>query len=164
MAGPARTPGTLAYYCSQLWVGINARACNGQHFNEKKFWRYRERGIRLEIDKATFYGWMREQWPKIEALVNAGRKPSVDRKDNSKGYFLDNMQILDQALNSSKDKVRPVVSIDKDGTVQLFESMSAADLHGFNHRHISTAIRKGNTHGKRHWRLATKEEIYAHAL
>jgi len=108
----------------------------------------------LEITKEEFCEWIEFEWPKFEDLYLSGKTPSIDRKDNSIGYRISNMQVIDLKENMSKDRIKAVIGVSIfTGEVKKYKSAKDAEIDGFNHKNISQAIKRKGNHKGFSWRF-----------
>lgn len=63
---------------------------------------YKKKNITLEMTREEFVNWMWENKHIHDAIVESGERSSVDRIDETKGYSLDNIQLL--ALHTNIEK------------------------------------------------------------
>jgi len=123
----------------------------------------------LPFTKDQFIEWFWKQ-KGIENLMNQWKrsnyskwlKPSVDRINNSKGYYFPNMRIVTFSENHYKQtlfKSCPVEQLDDSGNVlAIYPSINnARRVVGINRTGIGRAISKNTKAGGYYWRLYKKE-------
>lgn len=100
--------------------------------NAKRYHRYGGRGIKNLISREDInFLWDRDN-------ASSLKNPSIDRIDNDGNYILDNCQIIEKRLNSSKDmKKRQVSQIDiNDNIIKVWDSLADAERCGFQRQNI----------------------------
>lgn len=153
---PSMRRGTKEYIKSSYWTTLNQRCVNGSHFKDTpKNSSYKRSNRKLELTKEEFDIWVDENWDKFLALYECGKTPSIDRIDNSIGYRVSNMNVIDLKENMAKDRVKPIVGTSiLTGDVIKYPSATFAERDGFNRKNISQSIRTGGTHHGFMWAFA----------
>ena len=152
---PTMRRGSKEYVKSSYWTTLNQRCVNGAHFNDTpKNSAYKKKKLLLEITKQEFIDWVDAVWSKFESLYSSGKTPSIDRIDNSIGYRISNMQVIDLKINMAKDRIKPVIATSIfTGEVKRYPSAKAAAIDGFEPKNISRAIKTGMNHKGFRWRF-----------
>ena len=104
-----------------VWKSINERCYNPKTESYK---RYGERGIQnfLTVEDVKFL------YERDNAYLM--KKPTIDREDNDGDYTLDNCRFIEKSENSAKDKRKPVLQYDLNGSfIQEFISVADANRH-----------------------------------
>lgn len=101
-----RTP--IGKFIHTSWINLNIRAGKYRHLQTIKKCRSYQY-IEIEFNRVEFSTWCKERQSDILSLA----RPSVDRKDSTKNYSLDNIQIIELSANIRKDKT---VFVDGQGT------------------------------------------------
>jgi hypothetical protein len=127
---------------------------NGLHpcYNSKAAQRYLKKNILLEMTKDEFYNWCDTQEEKIMEFYAKGLTPSVQRKDEKRGYSLDNIEVLDNntnrlegAISSGKKSSKAIIGVNiTTGETIEFSSGHEAARHGFSVQCIWACIHKKN--------------------
>lgn len=83
-------------FAFRRWPSLNTRTINGSNpkWNQRQSRHYLNRGIRLEMTKEEFYSWCKSQSDAIDAILDAGETPSIDRIDSDGHYALDNIRVI----------------------------------------------------------------------
>lgn len=95
------------------WASINQRTSNGIYSHEQsvklnpQHRSYQAKEIRVEIDFDEFKNFMYETSGTFYAIETSGGKPSIDRIEESRGYELGNLQIIDLHENLEKRLGKP---------------------------------------------------------
>lgn len=90
------------------WAAINQRTANGKFNssftaqNNPQTQSYQKKGITLELTFQEFKDWMLENEEKHNQIVLSGDNSSIDRLDETKGYSLDNIQMISLHENIEK--------------------------------------------------------------
>jgi hypothetical protein len=89
-------------FAHNRWAMINIRAVNGRyaHLRNAKSKCYAH--VELRMTQEQFEAWCEARSELIESMA----RPSIDRIDKSGHYALDNIQILELAVNIRKDKTK----------------------------------------------------------
>ena len=142
--------GQLYYY---VWQAMKDRCTNPKH---PKYHIYGGKGVTVQDSWLTFEGF----WKDNEHLYQPGL--TIDRKDSSKGYNVENVRWIPSKQNSSETtKRRPVdqyrvilLPVRSEELVQSWESAKqAADSLGLVAAHITaTCSNKRKTHGGFMWK------------
>lgn len=153
---PSMRRGTKEYIKSSYWATMNQRCINGNHFKDTpKNASYKRSNRMLELTKKDFNDWVDENWLEFELLYAQGKTPSIDRIDNTLGYNINNMRVVDLKENMAKDRVKPIIgSSIITGEEKAYPSAISATLDGFDNKLISRAIKTGGTHNGFTWRFA----------
>lgn len=152
---PTMRRGSPEYVKCSYWQTLNQRCANGANrVNSRRNEAYAKKGVNLELTKEQFNEWVDKNWETFRALYESGRTPSIDRIDNSRGYAIDNMQVIDLKQNMRKDRIKPVISTCLfTGREERYESAVDAERDGFDKKLISRACAKGMNHKGRRWRF-----------
>jgi len=152
---PTMRRGSKEYVKSSYWTTLNQRCINGMYFNDvPRNASYKRKKLLIEITKQEFIDWVDLVWPEFERLYLSGKTPSIDRIDNSIGYRIDNMQVIDLKLNMSKDRMKPVIATSLfTGEVKRYISEKSAEKDGFCSKNISRSIKQNGTHKGFRWRF-----------
>ena len=152
---PTMRRGSKEYVKSSYWTTLNQRCVNGSHFHDTpRNAAYKRKKLLLEITKQEFDDWVDTVWSDFESLYFSGKTPSIDRIDNSIGYRISNMQVIDLNVNMSKDRMKPVIATSIfTGEIKRFQSARSAMADGFDYRNISSAIKRNGTHKGFRWRF-----------
>lgn len=113
--------------------GIKQR-CNNPKNDSYKY--YGGRGIECRITEDE----LKRLWFRDEAWLF--QQPSIDRKDSNKDYTFDNCQFIEKSLNSSKDKIKPILQFDLEGNfIREWESLiEASKKLNINHGNICEVV------------------------
>lgn len=90
----------------RILSGIISRCTNK---NNKRYDRYGGRGIICLITEEE----LKELW--IRDKAHLLKQPSIDREDNDGNYEFNNCRFIEHAVNSAKDKTKPILQFDLDG-------------------------------------------------
>lgn len=132
---PSKMSGTLQYFKSHRWSGIRSRCVNTGTDKKHVTKSYITKGIKLLMTKEDFYSWCDLHSEEIFSMKN----PSIDRIENSKGYSIENIRLLERGKNTSlgsierwnKD-VRPVIGVCiKTGSIKKYDHYRHAKSDGF---------------------------------
>lgn len=91
-----RTP--LSAFVKRSWTNMNIRAGKYRHHSSSKNLCYQN--LYVEFTRDAYKNWCTERWSEISKLS----RPSVDRIDSSKGYLLENLQIIELFNNIRKKR------------------------------------------------------------
>ncbi len=92
-----RTP--IGQFIHTSWANMNVRCGKYTHLQTKKKCKTYA-GISIEFTRREYKEWCIERENKILIL----KRPSIDRKDKTKNYSIDNIQIIELSANIRKDK------------------------------------------------------------
>lgn len=148
--------GTREYVKSSYWTTLNQRCINGANFTDTpRNKAYKKKAVLLEITKAQFSDWVDASWSEFERLYADGKTPSIDRIDNTVGYRLGNIAVIDLKENMRKDRNKPVIRTDIfTGDEVMYASARLAALDGYDWGLISRACAKKYNHKGNAWRFA----------
>lgn len=138
----------------RTWEGINSRTINGKYPNWNmpltvKY--YLEKKIELRMGKDEYFSWVEEQRPHIEWLWKCGKRPSIDRKDSSGHYTLENLQIIDtienitKGLIESNKRFKKKISAKDPHTgkvIYIFESITDVEKMGMCRANVTACLTK----------------------
>ena len=118
--------------------GVIAKAYSHQKENSKKRGmrppRYSVTTLFIWACKQSLFDTLFKKW--VESGYISDLKPSIDRRDDTKGYTLDNIQLMTWAENRKKyhaDRVRGVSNQQNKAVVQYTKSMEyVAEFHSIN--------------------------------
>jgi len=107
------------------------RRCENKKRKDYKY--YGGRGIQCLITEDE----IKELWFRDEAWLL--KQPTIDRKNVNGNYTFDNCEFIEKGLNSSKDKIKPILQFDLDGKfIKEWESIINIERSlKFNNSHIT---------------------------
>lgn len=93
----------ISKFIKQAWTNMNIRAGKYKHLQSKKQEHSNKcyENIKIEFTRDEFKQWCLLQ----ENFILSLKKPSVDRKDSTKNYSLDNIQIIELTENLKRKAV-----------------------------------------------------------
>ena len=92
------------------WSTINQRTINGAYAHEgsvttnRQQASYLAKGVRIDMSFNDWHSYCISHEQEILDMIKAGQRPSVDRLDESKGYQIDNLQIIPLIKNIRKGR------------------------------------------------------------
>lgn len=92
------------------WCAINQRTINGAYSHEgsvapnRQQASYIAKGVRIDMTFDEWHSYCFSHEQEILAMLKAGQRPSVDRLDETKGYQLDNIQVIPLISNMRKGR------------------------------------------------------------
>lgn len=92
------------------WSTINQRTINGAYAHEgsvttnRQQASYLAKGVRIDMSFDAWHSYCISHEQEILDMIKAGQRPSVDRLDSSKGYQIDNLQIIPLIKNIRKNQ------------------------------------------------------------
>lgn len=108
---------------------------------------YGGRGIQFQLTMSE----AEELWFRDKAYLL--KKPSLDRKANAGNYTFDNCRFIEHAENTAKDKMQKVGQYFLNGDlIKIWNSLREAEYYGgYDHSHVSRAIKFGCKHLGYYW-------------
>lgn len=98
--GSSRTP--VGKFVHTTWCNLNTRCANGKYAHLQTEYKCKSYlNVNIEMTREEFKKFCISQ----ESIIVSLSRPSLDRLDNSRGYSLDNIQIIELADNIRKDKI-----------------------------------------------------------
>jgi hypothetical protein len=158
----SRIRGTIQYFKSCAWAGLNSRTINGMYPNYgcKRASFYFKKGIMLLFTKEEFYSWCDKHKNRILQLYKNKESPSVDRKNPTLHYSIDNIRVIPLEKNfelarqrSGMLKAVKIRAIHIETKQRItFKSIRDAVKAGFHYRTIQNCLHgRGKTHRNYRW-------------
>ena len=119
--------------------------------------------IGFESGKKNPAGISKKNYKLIKENKNSRYSISIDRIDNKKGYFIDNMQFVTHGYNSWKRNVRPIKVTYKGQDNYFFSAEEASRFYNTRRQSIGKILRGKSTTEKGYKAIhSTKEEVFKH--
>jgi hypothetical protein len=91
-------------WANKAWHRLNQRTVNGSHprWQDARHAIYLRKGVELRITEEELRAIVEANWPRMQAMYDAGEKPSVDRVDPEGHYEPSNIRIITARQNAKR--------------------------------------------------------------